>query len=71
MNKERLKSKVRYEPPQVELINLGRHLHLLESFSIEGGTMDDWNGDSDPLDTELGDLSGGADWGNGGGVLTD
>ncbi len=70
MNKERLKSKVRYEPPQVELINLGGHLHLLESFSIEGGTMDDWNG-GDPLDTELGDLSRGADWGDGGGVLTD
>ncbi len=71
MNKERQRSKVCYELPQVELINLGRHLHLLESFSIEGGSMDDWNGDSDLLDTELGNFAGGADWNRGNGLTTD
>ncbi len=64
--KNELGLRVRYEPPEAELIKLGKQLRLLASFSLQGG-MDDWN-EGDLLEEELGEEGGASDWGNGGGL---
>ncbi len=69
MTKAKTMSKVRYEPPEVEVFHLGLPLDFLESFSTQSGG-NDWN-EGDLLDSELGEVAGGTDWGLGGGLNTD